>query len=83
MGSLNRDDAKAFLTAGLIAAFLMVGMFAFAHAEDAQPKPPMRFTCWTVRKAVKLYGEAELVSMARATGISEKEIEMAKRCLKP
>jgi hypothetical protein len=35
-----------------------------------------------VRKAVVQYGEAAVESWARAKGISEKEIEKARRCLR-
>jgi hypothetical protein len=35
-----------------------------------------------VKKAVAQYGEAAVVSWARAKGISEKEIEKARQCLK-
>jgi hypothetical protein len=44
------------------------------------PAPP--FPCWAVRKAVAQYGEATVESWARAKGISEREIEKAKRCLR-
>jgi hypothetical protein len=35
-----------------------------------------------VRKAVAQYGEAAVESWARSKGVSEKEIEKARRCLK-
>lgn len=38
--------------------------------------------CWVVRKAVAQYGVAAVEAWARAKGISEKEIEQARRCLK-
>jgi hypothetical protein len=38
--------------------------------------------CWTVKKAVAQYGEAAVESWARAKGISDKEIEKARRCFK-
>jgi hypothetical protein len=38
--------------------------------------------CWVVRKAVAQYGAAAVESWARAKGISEKEIEQARRCFK-
>ncbi len=44
--------------------------------------PAHAFPCWMVRKAVAQYGEAAVESWARAKGISEKEIEKARRCLK-
>jgi hypothetical protein len=38
--------------------------------------------CWMVRKAVAQYGEAAVETWARSKGISDKEIEKARRCLK-
>lgn len=38
--------------------------------------------CWAVRKAVAQYGEAAVETWARAKGISDKEIERARQCLK-
>ena len=43
--------------------------------------PAHAIPCWVVRKAVAQYGEA-VESWARAKGISDKEIERARRCLK-
>lgn len=79
---MNRDDAKVFVHAGLIALILIFAAAAFAHAEEAQPKAPARWSCWAVRKAVKLYGEADVTAMARAAGIPEAEIEKARKCLR-
>jgi hypothetical protein len=44
--------------------------------------PAYAVPCSVVKKAVAQYGEAAVVSWARAKGISEKEIEKAKQCLK-
>jgi len=44
--------------------------------------PAHAVPCWVVRKAVAQYGEAAVESWARAKGISDKEIERARRCLK-
>jgi hypothetical protein len=44
--------------------------------------PAQAVPCWVVRKAVAQYGVAAVESWARAKGISEKEIEQARRCLK-
>jgi hypothetical protein len=44
--------------------------------------PAHAVPCWMVRKAVVQYGEAAVESWARSKGISEKEIEKARRCLK-
>jgi hypothetical protein len=40
------------------------------------------FPCWVVRKAVAQYGASAVESWARAKGISEKEIQRARQCLK-
>lgn len=79
---MNRDDKRTLLASGFIAVMIVIVAAALAHAEDVQPPQP-RFTCWTVRKAVKIYKEADLIAMARSAGISEAEIEKAKRCLRP
>jgi hypothetical protein len=44
--------------------------------------PAQAVPCWVVRKAVAQYGEAAVESWARAKGISDREIEKARRCLK-
>jgi hypothetical protein len=44
--------------------------------------PAHAIPCWVVRKAVAEYGEAAVETWARAKGISEREIERARRCLK-
>jgi hypothetical protein len=44
--------------------------------------PARAFPCWAVKKAVAQYGEAAVESWARARGISDKEIEKARRCLR-
>ncbi|HEY0801864.1 MAG TPA: hypothetical protein VGD54_13545 [Steroidobacteraceae bacterium] len=44
--------------------------------------PAQAIPCWAVRKAVAQYGEAAVEAWARANGISDKEIEKARRCLK-
>lgn len=79
-------DSRDIKTLGVMA--FVVGLLFFlafgvtrAFAEDA-PKSPARITCWTVRKAVQIYKEADLIAMARAAGLSEAEIDKAKRCLR-
>jgi hypothetical protein len=47
--------------------------------HSVTPDPP---TCWAVKKAVAQYGESAVEAWARSKGISEKEIEKAKRCLR-
>ena len=44
--------------------------------------PAHAIPCWVVKKAVAQYGEAAVESWARAKGVSDKEIERARRCLK-
>jgi hypothetical protein len=44
--------------------------------------PAHAIPCWAVRKAVAQYGEAAVEAWARAKGISDKEIEKARRCLR-
>ena len=44
--------------------------------------PAHAIPCWVVRKAVAQYGEAAVETWARSKGISDKEIEKARRCLK-
>ncbi len=44
--------------------------------------PAHAIPCWVVKKAVAQYGEAAVESWARANGISDKEIERARRCFK-
>jgi hypothetical protein len=44
--------------------------------------PAHAIPCWVVKKAVAQYGEAAVESWARANGISDREIERARRCFK-
>jgi hypothetical protein len=44
--------------------------------------PSHAIPCWAVKKAVAQYGVVAVESWARAKGISDKEIEQAKRCLR-
>jgi hypothetical protein len=44
--------------------------------------PAQAVPCWVVKRAVAQYGEAAVESWARAKGISDKEIEKARRCLR-
>jgi hypothetical protein len=44
--------------------------------------PAHAIPCWMVRKAVAQYGEAAVEAWARAKGISQKDIEKARRCLR-
>jgi hypothetical protein len=59
----------------MIRAIAVVAAVAVSFAADTIP-------CWAVRKAVAQYGAAAVESWARARGISDKEIERARRCLK-
>ena len=44
--------------------------------------PTHAIPCWMVKKAVSQYGEAAVESWARSKGISDKDIEKARRCLR-
>jgi hypothetical protein len=44
--------------------------------------PAYAFPCWVVKKAVAQYGETAVEAWARSKGVSEKEIEKARQCLK-
>ena len=46
------------------------------------PFPAHAVPCWVVKKAVAQYGEAAVEAWARSKGISERDIEKARRCLK-
>jgi hypothetical protein len=54
-----------------------VAVVALLVSHPAQAVP-----CWAVKRAVAQYGEAAVEAWARAKGISDKEIEKAKRCLR-
>jgi hypothetical protein len=59
----------------MIRVCLLVAALLFSVPAHAIP-------CWMVRKAVAQYGEAAVETWARSKGISDKEIEKARRCLK-
>jgi hypothetical protein len=59
----------------MIRAIVVVAALLVAYPVHAVP-------CWVVRKAVTEYGEAAVEAWARAKGISDKEIEKARKCLK-
>ena len=59
----------------MIRACLVVAALLFLDTPHAIP-------CWMVRKAVAQYGEAAVETWARSKGVSDKEIEKARRCLK-
>jgi hypothetical protein len=59
----------------MIRAIVVVATLVFSLPAYAIP-------CWVVKKAVAQYGEAAVESWARAKGVSDKEIERARRCLK-
>jgi hypothetical protein len=44
--------------------------------------PAQAVPCWVVKKAVAQYGEAAVEAWARSKGISDQEIEKARRCLR-
>jgi hypothetical protein len=59
----------------MIRAIVVVTALLFSFPAYAVP-------CRVVKQAVAQYGEAAVESWARAKGISEKEIEKARRCLR-
>jgi hypothetical protein len=59
----------------------MIAVFVVLAGLQGLP-PPRVIPCWAVRKAAAQYGVAAVESWARAKGISDKEIEQAKRCLR-
>jgi hypothetical protein len=59
----------------MIRVIVMVAALLASSAAHAIP-------CWVVRRAVAQYGEAAVEAWARAKGISDKEIEKARRCLR-
>jgi hypothetical protein len=59
----------------MIRAIVVVAALLVSYPARAVP-------CWVVKKAVSQYGEAAVEAWARAKGISGKEIEKARKCLK-
>ena len=59
----------------MIRSIVLVATLVFSFPAHSIP-------CWVVKKAVAQYGEAAVESWARAKGVSDKEIERARRCLK-
>jgi hypothetical protein len=59
----------------MIRAIVVVAVLLVSFPAHAIP-------CWVVKKAVAQYGEAAVEAWARAKGISDKEIEKARKCLK-
>jgi len=68
--------ARAYLVPVMCALLLM----AICSKSRAQDTPPARFSCWSVRQALKLYDEATLLNLARQAGVSEQEITRLQRC---
>ena len=55
--------------------FLIVAVLLVSNPAQALP-------CWVVKKAVAQYGEAAVEAWARSNGISDKDVEKARRCLR-
>lgn len=64
----------------IAALFLLLSTMP-ALAADAPQKPMGHWSCWAVRAYVAKHGETVVSAMARAAGISEAEIERARKCL--
>jgi hypothetical protein len=62
-------------------ALQIVLALALASPAAAADKPP-RWSCWLVRAYVAKYSAAVVEAFARRAGVSEEEIERARRCLK-
>jgi len=45
--------------------------------------PAQAVPCWAVRKAVAQYGAPAVEAWAQSRGISQKEIEKGRSCLRP
>lgn len=56
-------------------ALVLIGLLTSSSPADAIP-------CWVVKRAVAQYGEAAAEAWARSKGVSNKDIEWAKRCLR-
>jgi hypothetical protein len=77
---LSRDDRKVFLHAILIALFVVFAAAAYA-ADAPKPDKPSATFCWVARQARDVAGsEKAAEDAARAQGISEETIALAKRC---
>jgi hypothetical protein len=59
----------------MIRALMLLAALLVSFPAHAVP-------CWAVKKAVAQYGEAAVEAWARSKGVSEKEIEKARKCLK-
>jgi hypothetical protein len=59
----------------MIRIFLTVAVLLVSNPAQAVP-------CWVVKKTVAQYGEAAVEAWARSKGISDKDIEKARRCLR-
>jgi len=77
---VNRDGAKVFLAAGIIAALVLIAAAGAAGAAELVC-PPKRYFCWEVRAAAASFGERALEARARACGWSDLQIAIARRCL--
>jgi hypothetical protein len=59
----------------MIRLIVVAGVLLLSFPEHAIP-------CWAVRKAVAQYRETAVEAWARSKGVSVKDIERARRCLK-
>jgi hypothetical protein len=59
----------------MIRALMLLAALLVSFPAHAVP-------CWAVKKAVEQYGEAAVEAWARSKGVSEKEIEKARKCLR-
>lgn len=78
----SRDIKTLGVMAFVVGVLFLLGFGVVKAFADEAPKPSMSVGCWAIRKAVQNYGEATLIDWARARGVSEKEIEAGRKCLK-
>jgi hypothetical protein len=60
----------------------MIKIVIVLAASLTSSSTPEAASCRLVKTAVAIYGEAAVETWARSKGISEKEIERARRCLR-
>jgi hypothetical protein len=75
---VNRDDAKTFLVAGILAALIVCGAAALASAADDKPSTWFCMKARQHRAAFTSDRAAE--DAARAQGATNETIAKAKRC---
>ena len=75
---MSRDDPRNWITAGIMAALILIGAATLAYAE---PQLPPGVTCIDIRTKVHEHGYAKAVLWARAKGYLWAQIYEAKKYL--